>query len=89
MLPTGHARIVGRLKDLIIRGGENIYPREVEDFLHTHPKIQEVQVFGVPDPRMGEESAAWIMAKDGQSVTEEEVKAYCKGKVSSTSIYQF
>ena len=72
MLPSGHARIVGRLKDLVIRGGENIYPREIEDFLHTHSAIQEAQVFGVPDPRLGEELATWIALKDGHALSEQE-----------------
>jgi fatty-acyl-CoA synthase len=82
MLPSGHLRIVGRLKDVVIRGGENIYPREIEDFLHTHENIQEAQVLGVPDPRMGEEVAAWISIVDGKSLTEQELRDYCKGKVS-------
>jgi acyl-CoA synthetase (AMP-forming)/AMP-acid ligase II len=81
MTKTGHARVVGRLKDMIIRGGENVYPREIEDFLYSHPAIQEAQLVGVPDPRMGEELAAWIVLKEGQSLTEDELKAHCKGKV--------
>ncbi len=78
----GYLRIVGRIKDMIIRGGENIYPREVEEFLYTHPKIKEVQVFGIPEPRMGEEVCAWIQLRKGESLTEEEVKAFCKGQIT-------
>jgi len=81
MTETGHVRIVGRLKDMIIRGGENVYPREVEDFLHTHPDVQEAQIVGVPDKRMGEELAAWICLKEGHSLNEADLKAFCKGKV--------
>lgn len=78
----GYLRIVGRIKDMIIRGGENIYPREVEEFLYTHPKIKEVQVFGVPDKKMGEEVCAWIQTEEGETLTAEEVKAYCKGQIT-------
>ena len=81
MDPSGHARIVGRIKDMIIRGGENIYPREVEEYLNTHPKIIEPHVFGVPDKRLGEAVAVWIRLKDGETMTVEEVKAFCKGQV--------
>ncbi|XP_021956368.1 medium-chain acyl-CoA ligase ACSF2, mitochondrial isoform X2 [Folsomia candida] len=89
MLPSGHARVVGRLKDLIIRGGENIYPREVEDFLHAHPDIQEAQVFGVPDPRMGEEVAAWVGIKEGRSLTDQDLRAFCKGKIAHYKIPKY
>lgn len=78
---TGHARIVGRLKDMIIRGGENIYPREIEDFLHTHHDIQEAQVFSVPDFRMGEEVCAWIKLKGNAKLEADDIKAFSKGKV--------
>lgn len=81
MAETGHGSIVGRIKDTIIRGGENIYPKEVEDYIHSHPKVLEVQVFGVPDYRMGEEVAAWILLKDGVTLTEGEIRDFCKGKV--------
>jgi len=67
---------------MIIRGGENIYPREVEEFLHLHPKIVEAHVFGIPDARLGETVAAWIRLNDGETVTEEELRSYFKGKVS-------
>ena len=74
----GYCRIVGRLKDLIIRGGENIYPREIEEFLYGHPDIQEVQVFGVPDPRLGEQVAAWIRLREGATTTEEAIREHCR-----------
>ena len=82
----GYLRIVGRIKDMIIRGGENIYPREVEEFLYTHPKIKEVQVFGVPDMKMGEEVCAWIQAEDGESLTADEVKSFCQGQITHFKI---
>ncbi len=78
----GYLRIVGRIKDMIIRGGENVYPREVEEFLYTHPAISEVQVFGIPDARMGEEICAWIRLEDGASLTEDGVRDYCKGRIT-------
>lgn len=78
----GYVRITGRIKDMIIRGGENVYPREVEEFLYTHPKISEAQVFGIPDPRFGEEICAWIQLKEGQSATEEEIKEFCSGQIT-------
>ncbi|MDJ0654586.1 MAG: AMP-binding protein [Xanthomonadales bacterium] len=78
----GYVRITGRIKDMIIRGGENIYPREVEEFLYTHPKVTEVQVFGVPDARYGEEVCAWIQLKEGETATEDEIKAFCKDRIT-------
>lgn len=85
----GFCRIVGRSKDMIIRGGENIYPAELEDFLHTHPKVQEVQVVGVKDNRMGEEICACIRLKTGEQTTPEELKAFCKGKISHFKIPRY
>ncbi|XP_066470819.1 medium-chain acyl-CoA ligase ACSF2, mitochondrial [Tiliqua scincoides] len=85
----GYCRIVGRCRDMIIRGGENIYPAELEQFLHTHPKIQEVQVVGVKDDRMGEEICASIKVKAGEDCTVEEVKAFCKGKISHFKIPRY
>ena len=82
----GYINIVGRIKDMIIRGGENVYPREIEEFLYTHPKISEVQVIGVPDPKYGEEIMAWVKVKPGEQVTEEELKEYCKGKIAHNKI---
>jgi fatty-acyl-CoA synthase len=78
----GYLKIVGRIKDMIIRGGENVYPREIEEFLYTHPAIDEVQVFGIPDAKMGEVVCAWIQVKDGESLSEEDVKSYCKGQIT-------
>jgi fatty-acyl-CoA synthase len=78
----GYANIVGRVKDMLIRGGENVYPREVEEFLFGHPKVQAVQVFGVPDPRLGEEVCAWIVLKAGQGAAEEEIKSFCEGRIA-------
>jgi fatty-acyl-CoA synthase len=78
----GYCNIVGRIKDMVIRGGENIYPREIEEFLYRHPAIQDVQVFGVPDPRYGEELCAWIKIRNGATLTEEDVKAFCKDQIA-------
>ena len=83
---AGYVRIVGRIKDMIIRGGENIYPREVEEFLYQHPAISEVQVFGVPDEKMGEEVWAWIQLNEGFDLTEEDVKAYCRDQITHFKI---
>jgi fatty-acyl-CoA synthase len=78
----GYVQIVGRIKDMIIRGGENVYPREVEEFLYTHPDIVEVQVFGVPDEKFGEIVAAWIQLREGADLTEDDIKAYCRDKIT-------
>ncbi len=78
----GYVKIVGRIKDMIIRGGENIYPREVEEFLYQHPAISEVQVFGIPDTKMGEEVCAWIQLNAGHTLTEQDVKNYCADQIT-------
>ncbi len=78
--PNGYGEIVGRIKDMVIRGGENIYPREIEEVLHQHPGVLEASVIGVPDPRMGEELCAWIRASDAALDTAA-VREFCKGKV--------
>jgi fatty-acyl-CoA synthase len=78
----GYCAIVGRIKDMVIRGGENVYPREVEEFLYKHPKIMDVQVFGVPDPKYGEEICAWIKLRDGEMMTQEEVHAFCRDQIA-------
>ena len=83
---AGYVRIVGRIKDMIIRGGENIYPREVEEFLYQHPAISEVQVFGVPDEKMGEEVCAWIQLNDGFDLSDEDVKACCRDQITHFKI---
>ena len=81
MLPSGYCRIIGRIKDMLIRGGENIYPREVEEVLNTHPNILEAYVFGVPDSRLGEEVAAWVRTNN-EGFTEDHILTFLKGKVS-------
>lgn len=78
----GFCTITGRVKDMIIRGGENIYPREIEEFLFGHPGIKEVQVFGIPDDRMGEEVCAWVVPKPGRAITAEDVRAHCQGQIA-------
>ncbi len=89
MRPDGYFRITGRARDLIIRGGENIYPREVEEFLFSHPKIADVQVVGLPDARLGEVVAAWIRLRPGESATEEEIRNFCKGRIAHFKTPQF
>jgi fatty-acyl-CoA synthase len=78
----GYCNIVGRLKDMVIRGGENVYPREVEEFLYSHPAIADVQVFGVPDPRYGEELCAWVKLREGAALSEAEVIAFCRASIA-------
>lgn len=85
----GYGNIVGRIKDLVIRGGENVYPREVEEFLFRHPKVAEVQVVGVPDPRMGEELCAWVRLKPGMTAEEEEIRAFCRGQIAHYKIPRY
>jgi fatty-acyl-CoA synthase len=85
----GYCNIVGRIKDMVIRGGENLYPREIEEFLFRHPKIQQVQVFGVPDPRYGEELCAWIRVREGETMTEEEVRAFSQGQIAHQKIPRY
>ena len=89
MRPDGYFSFRGRAKDTIIRGGENIYPREVEDFLHTHPKIADVYVIGIPDARLGETVLAWVQLKPGEVATLEEVQVFCKGKIAYFKIPQY
>lgn len=78
----GYVNIVGRLKDMVIRGGENVYPREIEEFLYRHPKVQDVQVIGVPDPKYGEELCAWIVLRTGASCTADEIREFCRGQIA-------
>ena len=78
----GYVNIVGRLKDMIIRGGENIYPRELEEFFFTHPAVADVQVIGIPCSRYGEEIVAWIKFHPGHSATEQELQAWCKERIA-------
>ena len=85
----GYINIVGRIKDMIIRGGENVYPREIEEFLYTHPKISDVQVIGLPDPKYGEEIMAWVRVKQGEQVTAEELQAFCKGQIAHYKVPRY
>ncbi|AMP17358.1 AMP-binding protein [Collimonas pratensis] len=78
----GYVNIVGRMKDMVIRGGENIYPREIEEFLYRHPAVQDVQVVGVPDPKYGEELCAWIILRPGQSADEQAIRDFCQGQIA-------
>ena len=89
MRDDGYARIFGRLKDMIIRGGENIYPREIEEFLYTHPAIADVQVIGVPDAKYGEEVCAWVRLHDGRQATVEEIREYCRGQIATYKIPRY
>ena len=85
----GYVNIVGRIKDMVIRGGENIYPREIEEFLFRHPKVQDVQVVGVPDLKYGEELCAWVVAKPGQRITDEELREFCKGQIAHYKVPRY
>jgi fatty-acyl-CoA synthase len=85
----GYCRIVGRIKDMLIRGGENIYPREIEEFLYTNPKIEEVEIIGVPNAKYGEEVCAWIKLREGETATAEEIRDFCKGKIAHYKIPRY
>jgi fatty-acyl-CoA synthase len=85
----GYCNIVGRIKDLVIRGGENLYPREIEEFLYRHPKIQDVQIFGVADDRYGEELCAWIKIRSGEALTDDEVRGFCQGQIAHNKIPRY
>ena len=85
----GYCAIVGRIKDMIIRGGENVYPREIEEFLYRHPAIADVAVFGIADARMGEEVVAWVKLREGVEVTEEEVRAFCRGQIAHYKVPRY
>ena len=85
----GYVKITGRIKDMIIRGGENVYPREIEEFLYSHPDIQEVQVFGVPDAKYGEQVAAWVQVRDGSALTPKEIGEYCAGQITHFKIPRY
>jgi fatty-acyl-CoA synthase len=86
---AGYCTITGRLKDMIIRGGENIYPREIEEYIYTHPKVLDVQVVGIPDEKYGEEVMAWIRLKEGETATAGEIKEYFTGKISRFKIPRY
>ncbi|NWG91840.1 MAG: AMP-binding protein [Parvularculaceae bacterium] len=85
----GYCRITGRVKDMIIRGGENVYPREIEEFLYKHPAVQDVQVFGVPDAKYGEEICAWIRVRAGAAVVEDEIRAFCKDRIAHYKVPRY
>ncbi|HWB49194.1 MAG TPA: AMP-binding protein [Stellaceae bacterium] len=85
----GYCNIVGRIKDMVIRGGENIYPREIEEFLYRHPKVQDVQVVGVPDTRYGEELCAWVKLREGERATPEDIQEFCKGQIAHYKIPRY
>ena len=85
----GYVNIVGRIKDMVIRGGENIYPREIEEFLYRHPQVQDVQVVGLPDQKYGEELCAWIILRPGASLSEDEVRAFCKGQIAHYKVPRY
>ncbi len=85
----GFCRIVGRSKDMVIRGGENISPREVEEFLFSHSTVQDVQVIGVPDARLGEEVCAWIILKPGCETKEEDIRAFCRGRIAHYKVPRY
>ena len=85
----GYVNIVGRIKDMIIRGGENVYPREIEEFLYTHPDIVDVQVIGVPDIRYGEEIMAWVQLRDGAGITEDDIKDFCRGTIAHYKVPRY
>jgi fatty-acyl-CoA synthase len=82
----GYCNIVGRLKDMVIRGGENLYPREIEEFLYRHPKVQDVQVIGVPDPKYGEELCACVIVRAGEQLSADELRAFCDGEIARHKI---
>lgn len=85
----GYFKITGRSKDMIIRGGENVYPREIEEFLYGNPKVADVQVIGVPDPRFGEEIMAWVLLRSGQQATEEEIRDFCRGRIAHYKVPRY
>jgi len=78
----GYCQIVGRIKNMLIRGGENIFPREIEEFLYQHPKIEQAEVIGVPDVKYGEQVCAWIKLREGETATQDEIKQFCKDKIA-------
>ena len=85
----GYFNIVGRIKDMVIRGGENLYPREIEEFLYRHPKVSDVQIVGVPDEKYGEELCAWIKLAEGEDATEDEIRDFCKGQITHHKIPRY
>ena len=88
-LSNGYYKITGRLKDMVIRGGENVYPREIEEFLFTHPAVEQAAVVGVPDPKYGEELCAWIKLKAGCSATCDEIRSFCKAQLAHYKVPRY
>jgi fatty-acyl-CoA synthase len=86
---AGYLNIAGRIKDMVIRGGENIYPREIEEFLYAHPAVKDVSVIGVPDEKYGEELCAWIVAAPGAEPDEESIKSFCRGKIAHYKVPRY
>ena len=85
----GYVKITGRIKDMIIRGGENVYPREIEEFLYTHPDIQEVQVFGVPDAKYGEQVAAWVQLREDRTLAPQDIAEFCAGQITHFKVPRY
>src|SRR5437667_7983075 len=85
----GYLNIVGRIKDMVIRGGENLHPVEIEEVLFQHPAVASVQVIGVPDERMGEELMAWVVAREGAAVTEDEIRDFCRGRIAHFKVPRY
>ena len=88
-LPDGNYKVTGRLKDMIIRGGENLYPKEIEDFLYTHPDVEDVQVIGVPDAQYGEEAMACVIPREGSGLTEEVLRKYCLERIAKHKVPRY
>jgi fatty-acyl-CoA synthase len=89
MADDGYVNISGRIKDMVIRGGENVYPREIEEFLYTHPAVKDVQVIGVPDERYGEELCAWVILEAGATAEAEDIRAFCRGQIAHYKIPRY
>ncbi len=89
MADDGYVNIVGRIKDMVIRGGENVYPREIEEFLYTHPAVADVQVIGVPDAKYGEELMAWVKLRPGTTADEDELREFCRGTIAHFKIPRY
>ncbi len=89
MADDGYVNIVGRIKDMVIRGGENIYPREIEEFLYTHPEVDDVQVIGVPDERYGEELMAWIKPRPGADIDLDSIREFCTGRIAHYKVPRY
>jgi len=89
MADDGYVKIVGRIKDMIIRGGENVYPREIEEYLYSHPDVADVQVVGVPDERFGEEICAWVKAREGAEIDEQAVREFCRGRIAHYKVPRY